>query len=119
MAQVAQTEAADTAKWKLGSKCTLFNRENRKWNEGTIVGSFSDENGEWIKVQCDSEIHDVLADDPDLREHVDRDDAIISAQKLKELQAVAMRRPNMASAINQTITMSNELRSALQKISNS
>ena len=118
MAQVAQNEDAETTKWKLGSKCSLFNRKSRKWNDGTIVGSFSDENGEWIKVQCGSEIHDVLVDDPDLRV-VDQDDVDILTQKIKELQAVAMRRPDMASMINQTIAMSNELRSALQNSSKS
>ena len=118
MAQVAQTDAVDAAKWKLGSKCSLFDRKDRKWNEGIIVGSFSDENGEWIKVQCGSEIHDVLADDPDLRLE-DHDNADILAEKIKEWQAVAMRRPDMALMINQTIAMSNELQSALQKMPNS
>ena len=112
MAQDKQSDDIDVAKWKLGAKCSLFNREDYNWNDGTIVGSFSDENGEWIKVQCGSEIHDVRAVDPDLRV-INHDDADILTQKVKELKAIARRRPDMASKIEQTITMSNELRFAL------
>ena len=103
----------DTIKWKLGASCSLFNRQSRKWNEGTIVGSFSDENGEWIKVQCESEIHDVLNDDPDLR-MADQNGAVISAQKIQELESMARTRPDITSLIEQHITTSNELQSALR-----
>ena len=55
-------------KWKLGSQCDLFVTETRKWTEGEIIGSFSDEKGEWVKVRCNHTIHDVLSDDQGLRE---------------------------------------------------
>ena len=116
MAQDAQKD--EDIKWKLGAKCSLFDRANRKWNHGTIVGSFSDKKGEWIKVQCSSGMHDVLTDDPDLRV-VDQQDAVITTQKINELQAVARRRPEIASMVEQAITISNEIRSTLQNTSKS
>ena len=68
MAQLAQNDDTEPPKWTLGASCSLFNWRNRTWNEaGTIVGSFSDENGEWLKVQSGSEIHEILADGPDVR----------------------------------------------------
>ena len=118
MAHDAKHDDNDALKWKLGSVCSLFNRKDRKWNKGRIVGSFSDEKGDWVKVQCDSEIHDVLTDDPDLR-LMDDDDAVISNQKIKELQSVARQRPDIAPIIEQTIIDFNELQSALQSSSKS
>ena len=118
MAQDAKHDDNDAIKWKLGAICSLFNREDRKWNEGNIVGTFSDEKGEWVKVQCGPEIHDVLTDDPDLR-LLDDDDAVISNQKIKELQSVARQRPDIESIIEQHIAISNELRTALQSSSKS
>ena len=118
MAQDAQHDDADAMKWKLGASCSLFVRKDRKWNEGNIVGTFSDKNGDWVKVQCGSEIHDVLSDDPDLR-LLDENDAVISNQKIKELQSVARQRPDIEPIIEQHIAISNELRTALQSSSKS
>lgn len=120
MAQSAGKDVTDARKWKLGAKCSMFNRQDGSWNEGTIVGSFSDNKGEWVKVQCGSEIHDVRTDDPDLRvaDHEDTDIGIVT-EKINELQAVARRRPDVAPMIDQTIEMSNKLRTALRNSSKS
>lgn len=114
----SERQQNDTTKWKLGARCSLFNRQTRKWNEGTIVGSFSDENGEWIKVQCHSVIHDVLSDDPDLRA-IDHDDAVISNQKINELQSMTLKKPEIAPMIKEAITISNKIGSALRGSSKS
>mgnify|MGYP001498286315 CR=1 FL=1 len=54
-------------KWKLGSRCDLFVRSEMKWATGEVIGLFTDEQGEWVKVRCGQRVHDVLAHDPDLR----------------------------------------------------
>ena len=56
-----------SVKWKPGTLCDLYVREQRKWAEGEVIGSFTDEHGEWVKVRCGPETHDVLCDDPYLR----------------------------------------------------
>ena len=67
MAQHTHIDDTDHAKGKLGASCWWFNRVDRKWHDAVIVGNFSDEKGNWLKVQCESEIHVILNDDPDLR----------------------------------------------------
>ena len=54
-----------------------------EWADGEVIGSFSDEKGEWIRVRCGPDIRSVLSRDPDLRERA-RDVAIIPIVKLKE-----------------------------------
>ena len=54
-------------KWKLSSRCDLFVRSEMKWAMGEVIGFFTDEQGEWVKVRCVQRVHDVLAHDPDLR----------------------------------------------------
>ena len=62
-----QPQTIINTKWKLGSSCKLFVRELREWTSGEIIGSFSDDKGERIKVRCGSVIHEIYSDDPDLR----------------------------------------------------
>lgn len=80
-----QTPFTQSVKWKLGSKCDLFVREDMEWKEGEIIGSFSDEKGEWVKVRCGQNVHNVLCRDPDLRQQASND-IIVSVDKVKELE---------------------------------
>ena len=54
-------------KWKLGSKCDLFDRKLYKWVEAEVIGVFEDEGREWVKVRCGQSVRDVRSVDPDLR----------------------------------------------------
>ena len=111
MAQQALNDG-DAAKWKLGAPCSLFNRDDRKWTEGAIIGSFSNEHGEWVKVQCGQRVHDVLTDDPDLKVQ-DQNTMVILADNIKELQVAAFERPDIAPIVQRVIASSPQLQSAL------
>ena len=56
-----------SADWKPGTKCDLFDREQRKWTEGVVIGSFCDEKREMDQVQCGENVRGILSDDLDLR----------------------------------------------------
>ena len=76
--------------WESGSKCDLFIRDKMEWNEGEIIGSFSDEKGKWIKVQCGQRVHNVLAIDPDLRIR-----KVIQRDQVMKLERAAMQIPDI------------------------
>ena len=76
----------DSVKWKAGSKCELFDREQRKWNAVEVISSFSDDQGEWIKVRCGQSVAEVLCDDPDIRVS-SSDNMLIPVDKMKKLQS--------------------------------
>ena len=82
-------------KWKLGAKCTLFLRNKRKWTDGEIVGSFSDESGEWVKVRCGKQVHEVQTDDPDLRVK-SQSFGVVPVHTIEKLQMAAMGQPVIA-----------------------
>ena len=75
-------------KWKLGSRCDLFVRSEMKWATGEVIGLFTDEQGEWVKVRCGQRVHDVLAHDPDLRVSAS-DNMVIPVVKMKALQSAS------------------------------
>ena len=54
--------------WRVGSLCQIFILENTEWIDGEIVHAFSDEIGEWIRVQYGQRIRDVLRNQPFVRE---------------------------------------------------
>ena len=59
-----------------------------EWAEGEIIGSYSDEKGEWVKVRCGQKVYDILSHDPDLRERA-QNNSIVPVHwidKLKELE---------------------------------
>ena len=64
----------------------MFDREQRKWNEGEVIGSFSDDQGEWLKVRCGQSVAEVLCDDPDIRVS-SSDNMVIPVVKMKKLQS--------------------------------
>ena len=47
--------------------CDLFSIETRQWIEGQIVNLFSDDLGDWMRVQYGQRIRDILRDDPFVR----------------------------------------------------
>lgn len=65
--QIQQLMNEQSADWKPGTKCDVFDREQRKWTEGVVIGSFFDEKGKWVKVQYGKHVREILSDDPDLR----------------------------------------------------
>ena len=85
---MATQPVPDSVKWKAGSKCELFDREQRKWNEGEVIGSFSDDQGEWVKVRCGQSVAEVLCDDPDIRVSAS-DNMVIPVDKMKALQSAS------------------------------
>ena len=85
--QVLQGEAAE---WKSGLKCDFFDRDIRKWIEAEVIGSFSDDQGKWIKIRCGQRDRNVLSDDPDLRKR-----AVIPGHQLKQLRDFAAQIPSI------------------------
>lgn len=63
-----QPRYQESVKWKLGAKCELFIREKMRWIKGEIIGSFTDEKGEWVKVRYGQKhVRDILSHDAELR----------------------------------------------------
>ena len=89
--------------WKLGTKCDFFDRNIRKWVEAEVIGSYSDDQGEWVKVRCGQKDHNVLSDDPDLRKG-----ALISGDHLKQLQNIAAQVPSITPILQSILPSSSE-----------
>ena len=49
--------------WKVGNQCELYNRAMRQWVEGEIITIFTNQMGDWLRVQSGQRIHDVLSAD--------------------------------------------------------
>ena len=93
-----QSLHSETAEWKAGVKCDFFDRAVRKWIESEVIGSFSDEKGEWIKIRCGQRDVNVLSDDPDLRKR-----SVIPGHELKQLQHAATQLPNIAPILGRIL----------------
>ena len=63
-----------------------------EWAEGEVIGSFTDEKGEWIKVRCGPDIRDVLSRDPDLRPR-GHQKLFIPAENIENLRKVTAENP--------------------------
>ena len=96
-----QSLKMDAVKWKPGTKCDLYDRSTLKWVEAEIIGSLSDENGEWIKVRWDQKDRNVKKGDPDLRPR-----AVIPGHELKQLQDAAAQLPNIAPILQRVLPTS-------------
>ena len=90
-----------TAVWKTGLKCDFYDRSIRKWVEAEVIGSFSDDDGEWIKVRCGHKDHNVLNGDPDLRKR-----AVIPDHQLKQLQGVVAQIPSITPILESILPSS-------------
>ena len=53
--------------WQIGSQCQLYSVEAMRWIDGEIITTFSDEHGDWLRVQCGQRIRDVLRHDAAVR----------------------------------------------------
>ena len=96
---MAQQQAiSQSVEWKPGSKCQLFDRHDLKWNDGEVIGSFSDDKGEWIKVRCDDVVSNVLSDDPDLKQL-----EVIPSNEMKKLQHAAVQQPDIAPILQRIL----------------
>lgn len=102
---MALSQSEQTLVWNLGSQCTLFIRNERKWADGEIVGSFSDEHGKWVKVRCGDQVHEVLNDDPDLKPKSESL-AVVPVDDIKRLRTAAMEQPIIAQWLHTILSSS-------------
>ena len=92
---------APVVKWKLGSKCDLFDREQYKWIEAEVIGVFEDEGREWVKVRCGQTVRDVRSVDPDLRQRT-----LLQSGEMKKLQHAAVQQPDIAPILQRVLPTS-------------
>ena len=95
---MAQQSVKEDVEWKPGTKCNFFNRSIRKWVEAEVIRSFVDDKGEWIKVRCGQEDHNVLSDDPDLKKQ-----SLISGRELKQLRDASAQIPIIAPILQKVL----------------
>ena len=100
---MAQQTLRDDVEWKPGTKCDLYDRDTFKWVEAEVIGPFSQDNREWIKVRYGQSERNVLKGDPDLRKR-----ALISGDQLKQLQDAATQLPNIAPILESILPSSSE-----------
>ena len=102
-----QPQTIVKTKLKLGSSCKLFDRELREWRSGEIIGSFSDDKCDMVKVRCGSEIHEIYCDDPDLR--IDNQlKQRIPRSKIEELKKFA-KGSDVASILEQLLSATEDI----------
>ena len=87
-----------SAEFKAGSKCDLFDRDNMEWKRGEIVSTFTDEKGKWMKVRCGQKVRDVLAIDPDLRIRT-----VVTKEEVQKLESAAAQIPNINPVVNRIL----------------
>ena len=93
--------STEKVKWKLGSKCDLFDRDQFKWIQVEVIGVFEDGGSQWVKVRNDQIVRDVRSIDPDLRHRTP-----IQAEDMKKLQHAAVQLPNIAPILNRILPSS-------------
>ena len=93
--------SAQTVKWKLGSKCDLFDREHCKWVEAEVIAVFDDEGRQWVTVRCDQTVRNVMSVDPDLRPRT-----LLQPEDLKKLQHAAVQQPDIAPVLERILPSS-------------
>ena len=91
------------AEWKAGIKCDFYDRNIRKWVDAQVIGTFTDDQGDWIKVRCGQKDHNVLSGDPDLRKKAL---PLISGHELKRLQDAAVQNPGIAPILEKVLPSS-------------
>lgn len=79
-----------SVKWEIGTKCDVFNRDKFKWEQSEIVGSCTDDKGQWVKVKYGQKVRDILAADPDLRIR-----KVIQKEQVLELERAAVQIPKL------------------------
>ena len=47
--------------WKVGNQCELYSRAKGQWTDGAIINIYSNEMGNWLRVQYGQQIQDVLS----------------------------------------------------------
>ena len=96
-----QSVQGDSFGWKPGTKCDFFDRNIRKWVEAEVIGSHTDDKGEWIKVRYGQKDQIVLSDDPDLRRR-----ELITARELRRLRDAAAQIPIIAPILQKVLPSS-------------
>ena len=92
---------APVVKWKLGSKCDLYDREQYKWIEAEVIGVFEADGREWVKVRCGQTVRNIHSGDPDLRQMTS-----IQTDDLKKLQHAVVQLPNIAPVLKRILPTS-------------
>ena len=87
-------------KWKRGAQCELFSRVDGKWVDAQIINIFSDEAGDWLRVQHDQRVRDVFGIhiDHDIRER-GTTTTNISADDMRELKHIASKNRKIAPVL--------------------
>lgn len=83
---------------KSRSTCDLFDIKKQKWQEGEIIGSYSDAKGNWIKVRRGQTVHNLLAHDPNLRVR-----AMIQSDEVMELEHAMSQIPKIKPILNRIL----------------
>ena len=47
--------------WKVGNQCELYSRVQGQWTDGSIINIYSNQMGNWLRVQYGQQIQDVLS----------------------------------------------------------
>ena len=87
--------------WKPGTKCDLYDRDTFKWVEAEVIGSFTKDNREWVKVRYGQNDRNVLKGDPDLRQQ-----DLLSGRELRQLRDAAVQNPVIAPILQKVLPSS-------------
>ena len=98
---MAQQSLKENVEWKAGTKCDLYDRNTFKWVEAEVIGSFTKDNREWIKVRYGQSDRNVLKGDPDLRKQ-----DLFSGRELKQLRDAAVQIPVIAPILQKVFPSS-------------
>ena len=98
-----QSTQIAVVEWKAGTKCDFYDRDTFQWVEAEVIGSFTDNKREWIKVRCGQKDHNVVKGDPTLRK---RTVNVIPGHHLKQLQDAATQLPNIAPILQSILPSS-------------
>ena len=92
-------------KWKKGAQCELFSRVKGKWVEAQIINIFSDEEGDWLRVQHEQRVRDVFGS------HIDHDirargaiSPTISIEDQRELKHIEAKNRKIAPFLQRIFT---------------
>ena len=70
----------DGSEWAVGSLCDVYCHDQRRWIDGEVVGTFSLDRAQWVRVRYGPRMRDILCGDHDLRARSAVSDQVISVQ---------------------------------------
>ena len=100
MTSIALQSLKEDLEWKPGTKCDLYDRDIFKWVEAEIIGSFTKDNREWIKVRYAQSDRNVLRGGPELRQQ-----DLLAGRELRQLWDAAVQIPVIAPHFAKGVTV--------------